>query len=166
MGIRPRVSVHRTRRSKLPKRAPRPKGVKVGFPAGQTDGGVIDKAIYNHFGTAGSGKGFSTPRGGGFGGPTPERPFMGNAMRDNAEKYRRQMRVAALRILVSDEPDEQMVLELRRLGIVAVNDIKAEIVSLSDPPNSPLTIELKGSSNPLVDTGELHNAVTWKLDHG
>tara|TARA_R110002020_G_scaffold36894_36_gene111032 strand:- start:2053 stop:2505 length:453 start_codon:yes stop_codon:yes gene_type:complete len=150
MGIRPTVSVHRKQRSKLPKRAPRPKGVKVGFPAGQAGDGVIDKAIYNHFGTE----------------TIPERPFLTNAMRDNAEKYRRQMRVAALRILISDEPDEQMVLELRRLGIVAVNDIKAEIVSLSDPPNSPLTIALKGSSNPLIDSGELHNAVTWKLEHG
>jgi hypothetical protein len=32
------------------------------------------------------------------------------------------------------------------------------------PPNSPVTIALKGSSKPLIDTGEMRGAVTWKVD--
>lgn len=156
LAIRPTVSVHRSQNAKLSDRAPGSLGVKVGFPAGKTGGDIIEKAVYNHFGTSG----------GGWGGPIPERPFMTSAMRDNREKYRRQMRAAAERIVTSEDPDAQMRQELERLGFAAVNDIKREIVSLSSPPNSPLTVALKGSSNPLIDSGELHNAVTWEIENG
>jgi hypothetical protein len=32
------------------------------------------------------------------------------------------------------------------------------------PPNSPVTVALKGSSKPLIDSGELRGAVTYKVD--
>lgn len=135
--------------------------VLVGFPSGSSSQSNIMKAIYNEFGTKGSGKGFSTPRGGGFGGPIPERPFMRNAMRANHGKYRAAMKESALPILLGQTSP---VAVLSKLGIMAAVDIQEEITSLSSPPNSPTTIRLKGSSNPLVDTGEMRGAVTWKIE--
>ena len=53
---------------------------------------------------------------------------------------------------------------LSKLGILAQGDIQAEITALASPPNSPVTVALKGSSNPLIDTGEMRGAVTYKVD--
>jgi hypothetical protein len=135
--------------------------VAVGFPSGSSSQSNIMKAVYNEFGTKGSGKGFSTPRGGGFGGPIPERPFMRNSMRKNHSKYRAVMKKSALPILLGQTSP---IAVLSKLGIMAVGDIQDEITSLSSPPNSPTTIRLKGSSNPLIDKGEMRGAVTWKIE--
>lgn len=132
-----------------------PKQVKVGFPAGESSAGNIQKAIWNHFGTKGGASG------GGWGGPIPERPFLANAMRDNKGKYREGMQTAA-RAILADEYDMRSALS--KLGVLAQGDVQAEITALSTPPNSPVTIARKGSSNPLIDTGEMRQAVTWKVD--
>lgn len=128
-----------------------PLQVKVGFPKGEADSDVINKAIWTHFGT----------KGGGWGGPIPERPFLSNAMRSNRSAYRAAMKASASKILTG-KTDVQTT--LRKLGIKAQGDVQSEITSLSSPANSPVTIKLKGSSNPLIDTGEMRGAVTWKID--
>lgn len=138
-----------------------PKQVKVGLPNGEADGDIIKIGIYNHFGTKGSGKGFVRNGVWGFGGPIPERPFLSNAMRDNRNKYRDGMQTAARAILAGEY---DMRTALNRLGIMAQGDIQREIQSLSTPPNSPVTVAIKGSSNPLVDTGRLGQSITWALD--
>lgn len=132
-----------------------PKHVKVGFPAGESSASNIEKAIWNHFGTKGGASG------GGWGGPIPERPFLANAMRNNRGKYQEGMATAARAILRGDYDNRKA---LQRLGILAQGDVQSEITSLSTPPNSPVTIALKGSSNPLIDSGEMRGAVTWKVD--
>lgn len=53
---------------------------------------------------------------------------------------------------------------LNKLGIVAQGDIQSEITSLRSPPNSAVTIARKGSSNPLIDTGAMRQAVTWVVE--
>lgn len=131
-----------------------PKHVKVGFPQG-TDAEQLQKAVWNEFGTAGGASG------GGWGGPIPERPFMRNAMRDNAGKYRRFVVSEAKKILAGQA---EMRRTLNRLGLVAVGDVQTSIANLSSPPNSPVTIERKGSSNPLIDTGAMRQSVTHKVE--
>lgn len=42
--------------------------------------------------------------------------------------------------------------------------IKEKIVAISSPPNSPATIAKKGSSNPLIDTGQLKNSITYEVN--
>lgn len=146
---------------------PGPDSVKVGFPAGG-DEEQLQKAIWNEFGTKGSGKPFKTERGGGFGGPIPERPFLRNAMRDNRDAYKGAMKKAAAGIIRKAALGEDVVEAkrdaLRKLGVVAKGNIEDEIVSLSNPPNSPLTIELKGSDNPLIDTGMMKSSVSYKIE--
>lgn len=42
--------------------------------------------------------------------------------------------------------------------------IKDYMRDLSTPPNSSATILAKGSSNPLIDTGNLLESITWKKE--
>lgn len=136
-----RVKRTLTNKLKFPKG---PTAVDVGFPEGAVKSEIIDRAVYNEFGTT----------------RIPERPFMRNAMRDNRPKY-----VAAVRAMTPliIEGKMTLVVALNRLGIMAQTDIKEEISTLTDPPNAPSTIAKKGSSKPLIDTGEMRDAVTWRI---
>lgn len=150
------VRVVRRTHIKLPDRIKSgPSKVKVGFPAGASLAGSIQKAIWNEFGTRGGASG------GGWGGPIPERPFMRNAMRDNEGAYKDAMAKSASKILRGQTAIGTV---LHKLGNLAQGHIQGEITSLSSPPNSPVTIARKGSSNPLIDTEEMRQAVTWKVE--
>ena len=48
--------------------------------------------------------------------------------------------------------------EANEVGAWAADIIQDRIVELKDPPNSELTIELKGSSNPLIDEGFMQSS--------
>lgn len=54
---------------------------------------------------------------------------------------------------------------LNLLGSVAASKVRATITEGDGvpPPNAPSTIAKKGSDRPLVDTGRMLNAVTWKV---
>ncbi len=133
-----------------------PKRVKVGFPAGEADADNIQKAIWNEFGTRGGASG------GGWGGPVPERPFMRNAMRTNRSQYLSAMKSSAAKLVMGQTTLAQI---MSKLGILAQGDIQGAITSLTSPPNSPVTIEIKGSSKPLIDSGEMRAAITFKVDN-
>ncbi|MCF1502192.1 hypothetical protein L0F51_00235 [Afifella sp. H1R] len=122
-----------------------PARVKVGLPAGNSPGAVLDRAFWNEFGTA----------------RIPERPALRNAMRANRGKYQSGMRKGAKMIL---NGSASMRTILSQLGIKAQDDMKAEIVSLDSPPNAPCTVQQKESRNPLIDTGEYRQSITWKID--
>lgn len=132
-----------------------PKRLKVGFPVGEVDSDVISRAVWTHYGTRGGASG------GGWGGPVPARPFLTNAMRDNRLKYRAGLRSSAAGVLLGRVT---MKTTFDKLGAMAQGDVQASITSLSTPPNSATTIAMKGSSNPLIDTGEMRQAVTWKVE--
>lgn len=143
-----------------------PDRVKVGWPSG-TDDGIILRAIVNEFGSRGSGKGFKTPRGGGFGGPIPERPALRNAFRANRSRYQHAMKAEMRGIIRAIAAGHRVDPDgiLSRLGIMAVGHVQDEITSLRSPPNSPVTIALKGSSNPLIDSGAMRAAVTYRVEN-
>jgi phage gpG-like protein len=50
-----------------------------------------------------------------------------------------------------------------RLGTWGVATVKNRIKAHIPPPNSPDTIKHKGSSTPLVDTGQLINSITYEV---
>jgi len=128
-----------------------PSRVNVGLPKGVADGEIIKIGVWNHFGT----------KGGGWGGPIPERPFLTNAMRNNRGNYRAAMRSAAKAVLMGSTTMKSVV---SKLGILAQGDIQMEITATYSPPNSPVTIALKGSDHPLIDTGRLRASITYKVD--
>lgn len=47
-------------------------------------------------------------------------------------------------------------------GQMLADKIKLYMRDLKSPPNHPFTIDQKGSSNPLVDTGGLIESITWE----
>lgn len=52
---------------------------------------------------------------------------------------------------------------LNQVGALAVGSVQSYMTDLSDPPNAPSTIAAKGSANPLIDTGELRQSVTYTI---
>lgn len=143
---------------------PGPKRVKVGFPAGQTKSEDLQKAIWQEFGTKGG------AASGGWGGPIPERPFMREALRSNASTYRHLLRTYAREIVQAAASGKSAAsakrAALTKLGLRAKDDIQSSITSMSSPPNSPVTVALKGSSNPLIDTGKMRSSVTYDVGEG
>jgi hypothetical protein len=123
-----------------------PRTVKVGFPAGDADQGAIDKAIWNEFGTS---------RG------IPERAFFRGAMADNRANYRNLMASDARKII---KGESDMRRTLNRLGLMAQGHVQESIVNLDTPPNAPSTIKAKGSSNPLIDSGEMRQSVSFSIE--
>ncbi|TYC49900.1 hypothetical protein ESZ50_04730 [Weissella muntiaci] len=51
----------------------------------------------------------------------------------------------------------------QRLGERMARDIRNKIKSTHSPANAPLTINNKGSSSPLIDTGRLRQSVTYEV---
>lgn len=90
----------------------------------------------------------------------PARPFIRNAARDNRQKYKRYITVGIQRIIEGRMTGKDLLNQLGRMGVA---DIQNSSVRLQKPGNAPLTIANKGSSNPLVDTGELQRKVTYKI---
>lgn len=150
MGVT--LKVQRKKRTTATPNLSGPSTVKVGFPSGT---GNVDKAIWNEFGTRGGASG------GGWGGPIPERPFMRNSVKGNKGKYKSFLKAHAAQIL---KGTMSLNSALTRLGIVASDDIKKEIDATLSPPNSPVTIAMKGSSHPLIDTGAMRQSVTYRVE--
>ena len=122
--------------------------VKAGFPKESSETNsehegvtALEKAVSNNFGIG-----------------VPERPFMDIAYAKNKGKYRKEILKAYTRI---DKLDQ--IKFLNKLGIEAVGDIQDTIVSLRSPANSQATIDAKGSSNPLVDSGHMRQSTTYQV---
>lgn len=91
----------------------------------------------------------------------PERAFLRNGYDQGKEK-----------VIQSFESDLEDVLEgeldtdqfLTLVGLIMTSEIKDYATALDSPANHPFTIDRKGSSNPLVDTGDLIGAITYKVE--
>ena len=49
------------------------------------------------------------------------------------------------------------------VGLALSSKIKEYARNLDSPPNRPITVENKGSSNPLVDSGDMIGGITWRI---
>lgn len=90
----------------------------------------------------------------------PSRPFFRNAIK-NAENGI---------VDIARRHIDPVLLEISKeaaglMGAYMQGEIQQEIVNLRTPPNAPLTIERKGGKdNPLINTGTMRTAVTWKVN--
>ena len=125
-------------------------GVQSDAGADQDGTPIAAYAAYNEFGT----------RGGGWGGPVPARPFLGSTVDDGRDKWGRAADVAISQAMTGRRTFED---GLGILGTMAQQDVQQKIVTLSDPPNSATTVDMKGSGNPLVDTGAMRGAIRYKV---
>ena len=120
--------------------------VRVGFFASSRypDGTpVTNVAAWNEFGTS---------RG------IPERPFMRLSARDSRDELRTHIKqtIDPKTMAVSQQ-------DANRMGALLAFNIQRTIKKLREPPNSPVTIARKGGkSNPLINTGQMVNDVTYK----
>lgn len=55
---------------------------------------------------------------------------------------------------------------LERVGLWAVGEIQKRIAQGIDPANADSTVARKGSSTPLIDTGQLRSSISYKVEAG
>lgn len=53
--------------------------------------------------------------------------------------------------------------EYTRIGVQAKVDLKKAVADWDTPRNAPLTVELKGFDNPLIDSGLLYDSIDYKV---
>jgi phage gpG-like protein len=139
--------------------------VKVGLPEGFTPGTASDPTggqrdaseiliigATHEFGTdkAGPKKNITIP----------ERSWLRSSFDKNKERFNRAL----------DRTYDQLLRRrlsvfegLGRVGLLAANSAKKMIRDLRVPPLAPSTIKRKGSTNPLVDTGQLVQSITHEV---
>lgn len=90
----------------------------------------------------------------------PERSFMRSTFDEKEREWAKFMEGRLRKVLNFDMTVEQMY---EQVGAKAASDIQRKIRDLDTPPNAESTIEKKGSSNPLIDSGDMRRRITWKV---
>lgn len=106
---------------------------------------VADVATINEFGAPG----------------VPQRSFIRAWFDENSAKNREAVKRMAQSVLKGKRTRKDAV-EL--LAQAFVGQIQRRMAQGIPPPNSPITIALKGSSKPLIDTGQLRSSITYAID--
>ncbi len=116
-------------------------------PRGQKDEGVtmVELAEIHEFGLG-----------------VPQRSFLGTWFDENQPKMVTQLR--GVMLAVASEKIESYEQGFEQLGLLYTAQIQKRIAEGIEPPLSPITIARKGSSVPLIDTGQLRSAITYKVD--
>lgn len=83
----------------------------------------------------------------------PARPWLDKGAETGAKDY-----LETIREGVADGLDAKRI--MAQVGLEAEGAIKKYITDLRTPPNKPSTIRKKGSSNPLIDSGNMRASVT------
>ena len=96
-------------------------------------------------------------------GRIPARPAWRNTLDGNKAKIIQALRKTAEAIV---SKGASVDIAMGRVGLMGQALIRKSITALKTPPNAPLTIAKKGSSNPLIDTGQTRQAVTFELIKG
>ena len=81
-------------------------------------------------------------------------------LQENAKEYSRLLAQGIKNNLANGEPIEQVY---EKLGVLATNDVKAYFVNGQFEPLKKSTEKRKGSTKPLIDTGELRNSITYEI---
>lgn len=108
---------------------------------------VAEVAVFNEFGTEN----------------IPERSFMRSTLKEEKQPIIG-LSKGLLKDIVKGKKDTKTGLGL--IGEFTADAIKLKIVDIKTPPNAPGTIKRKGSSNPLVDTSQLKNSITYEVNDG
>lgn len=93
-----------------------------------------------------------------FGIGVPRRSMLADTVEINAAKYTEATRKIGIGITMGRTTVRR---GLDMLGVMIKGDVQKRIAAGISPPNSPRTIRAKGSSVPLIDTGQMRSA----LDH-
>jgi hypothetical protein len=140
--------------------------VKVGFPGEKkpgkptTEGSghkpasdmatIATIAAVHEFGTTRAGRGNSVT--------IPARPFMQPALYQNKKKLGQLSKRFSTEVMTGKRTVKN---SLELMGEFMVGNIQKAIDDVEEPPLSAATILAKGSSKPLIDTGQMKNSVTY-----
>lgn len=108
---------------------------------------VLDVAIWNEFGTS----------------RIPARSFI-RAWFDENEARLRDDLLVLMHAVIRGEQTKERALEL--LALKCVGEIQQRIADGIEPPNAPSTVARKGSSKPLIDSGQLRAMITSRVEPG
>lgn len=93
----------------------------------------------------------------------PARPFFRNAISDNTDTWAESIRSQLKFMGVTDKNVVEKV--LKKTGQLMRSDIQQSISKGGFKPLKPATIKRKGKSTPLVDTGDMRNAVSYEVSN-
>lgn len=113
---------------------------------------VLTKAIVNEFGTTKAGKNNNVI--------IPERSFLRSTY--NAQYKKVGSRFQKIFESISKK-NYDIDSKLKLIATEQVAETKKTITNLKNPPNALSTIARKGSSNPLIDTGEMRSKINYKI---
>lgn len=91
----------------------------------------------------------------------PERAFLRNGYDENKDEVIRKAENALSDVLGGTMSPDQL---FELVGLLLSSKIKDYARELDSPPNHPYTVDKKGSSNPLVDSGSMIGAITYKVE--
>lgn len=91
----------------------------------------------------------------------PERSFMRSTTKENRQKIKSMAQRLFRKVLNGKSTYDQA---LGLLGEFVSSEVRNKIVALKEPPNAPLTIAKKGSSNPLIASSQLKNSITYGVN--
>lgn len=90
----------------------------------------------------------------------PERPFIKTTADERAGTYKAFMEQQVVKIF---QNRSTVKTSLNKAGVLAQGHVRKKIRDISTPPNAPITIKIKGSSNPLIDTGLLLRSIDYEV---
>lgn len=97
---------------------------------------------------------FGTPR-------IPARPFMRPAVADHGGEWLEALADGA-KASLNGGPSPEAVLEI--VTLQAAGNVAEKIAAVTSPPLKPVTVKRKGFAKPLVDTGQMVQSVTGKVE--
>lgn len=125
--------------------------VRVGLFAAVGDK-VLTKGIVNEFGTTKAGKNHNIT--------IPERSFIRSTYNKQYKKVGRRFG----QVFESFSTRNYNVKgKLKLIGLEQENETKKTITEMKTPANAPSTVKKKGSSHPLIDTGELRMKISSEV---
>lgn len=92
----------------------------------------------------------------------PPRPFLRHALATRGANWREGLAKAVQKQSSGDTSGA--ALTIRRVALVMVRDVQGSIRSGPWVPNAPATIRRKGSSRPLIDSGQLRQSIRAAVD--
>src|SRR6056297_2103170 len=107
---------------------------------------LYEKALHNEYGTA----------------TIPKRSFIRTTFDENIKKIQRLFK-KRMQIFLDSGGQNNLTNVYNALGILLQGKIRDKIDSIKTPPNAESTIKAKGSSKPLIDTGQLRQRIDYKV---
>ena len=118
---------------------------EVTFDGGTHVATLLEVAFWNEFGTA----------------DIPQRSFIRATVDENLDRIQALQAALAKRIILAEITAEQA---MAQLGAFVKGLIQSRIARGIEPANAPSTVARKGSSKPLIDTGQLRSSIDFVVE--